>query len=141
MKSGAVLQCPSYDSRRAVAGFLLGARRFTQPAVWSTFTVIRHLPRPIAFYPVFTHFLPALPRFRFTPFYPKFYVAGCCRYPPDFVLPLALACFTVGASWAFVAEEPHRPTVLKLGHCPLKANVRCLISALHQEGRRAVCSP
>ena len=31
-----------------------------------------------------------------------------------------------------VAEEPHRPTILNLGHCPLKANVRCLIFPLQQ---------
>jgi hypothetical protein len=38
----------------------------------------------------------------------------------------------VDMCWALVAEEPHRPTTLNLEHCPLKANVSCLIFPLHQ---------
>jgi hypothetical protein len=34
--------------------------------------------------------------------------------------------------WTLVAEEPHRSTTLNLEHCPLKANVSCLIFPPHQ---------
>jgi hypothetical protein len=39
----------------------------------------------------------------------------------------------VDMCWPLVAEEPHKSTILNLGHCPLKANVSCLIFPLHQE--------
>jgi hypothetical protein len=39
-----------------------------------------------------------------------------------------------------VAEEPHRPTILNLEHCPLKANVRCLVFPLHQ-GKMSSAQP
>jgi hypothetical protein len=40
--------------------------------------------------------------------------------------------YNVDMCWTLVAEEPHRSTILNLEHCPLKANVRCLIFPLHQ---------
>jgi hypothetical protein len=39
---------------------------------------------------------------------------------------------SVDMCWTLVAEEPHRSTILNLEHCPLKANVSCLIFPLHQ---------
>ena len=39
---------------------------------------------------------------------------------------------SVDMCWTLVAEEPHRSTILDLEHCPLKANVSCLIFPLHQ---------
>ena len=41
-------------------------------------------------------------------------------------------CSVVGMCWPLVAEEPHRSPILNLEHCPLKANVSCLIFPLHQ---------
>jgi hypothetical protein len=38
----------------------------------------------------------------------------------------------VDMCWTLVAEEPHRSPILNLEHCPLKANVSCLIFPLHQ---------
>ena len=38
----------------------------------------------------------------------------------------------VDMCWPLVAEEPHRSPILNLEHCPLKANVSCLIFPLHQ---------
>jgi hypothetical protein len=38
----------------------------------------------------------------------------------------------VDMCWPLVAEEPHRSTILNLEHCPLKANVSCLIFPLYQ---------
>ena len=42
--------------------------------------------------------------------------------------------------WTLVAEEPHRSTILHLEHCPLKANVSCLIFPLHQ-GKMSSAQP
>ena len=47
---------------------------------------------------------------------------------------------SVDMCWALVAEEPHRSTILKLEHCPLKANVSCLIFPLHQ-GKMSSAQP
>jgi hypothetical protein len=42
--------------------------------------------------------------------------------------------------WTLVAEEPHRRPILNLEHCPLKANVSCLIFPLHQ-GKTSSAQP
>jgi hypothetical protein len=46
----------------------------------------------------------------------------------------------VDVCWTLVAEEPHRSTISNLGHCPLKANVRCLIFPL-QQGKMSSVQP
>ena len=46
----------------------------------------------------------------------------------------------VDMCWTLVAEEPHRSTILHLEHCPLKANVSCLIFPLHQ-GKMSSAQP
>ena len=46
----------------------------------------------------------------------------------------------VDMCWTLVAEEPHRSTILDLEHCPLKANVSCLIFPLHQ-GKMSSAQP
>jgi hypothetical protein len=39
---------------------------------------------------------------------------------------------SVDMCWTLVAEEPHRSTILNLEHCPLKANMSCLVFPLRQ---------
>jgi hypothetical protein len=48
--------------------------------------------------------------------------------------------YRVDMCWALVAEEPHRSTILYLEHCPLKANVSCLIFPPHS-GKMSSAQP
>jgi hypothetical protein len=57
-----------------------------------------------------------------------------------FLGPLRARAGGVDMCWPLVAEEPHRPTILNLEHCPLKANVSCLIFPLH-EGKVSSTQP
>jgi hypothetical protein len=48
--------------------------------------------------------------------------------------------FEMFLCWPLVAEEPHRSATLNLEHCPIKANVSCLVFPLHQ-GKTSSAQP
>jgi hypothetical protein len=62
------------------------------------------------------------------------------RAHPPFLNPEVTWPNSVDMYWPLVAEEPHRSPILNLEHCPLKANVSCLIFPLHQ-GKMSITQP